>query len=92
MSPRVVMGILSDIWQPAADSVGKIKVVDDAKADSAVFDLPEDVAKELLEKPTPQGEVIAICKSVSLLHKLVLQHLYRHESCLNGLMLKTTME
>jgi ATP-dependent RNA helicase DDX21 len=64
MTPRVVMGILSDIWQTAADKVGKIKIVDDPKTDGAVFDLPEDVAKVLLEKPTPQGEVINICKTV----------------------------
>lgn len=64
LSPRIVMGVLSDIWQPATDSVGKIKIVDDPKADCAVFDLPEDLAKELLEKPSPQGEVIAICKSL----------------------------
>ncbi|KAG0569832.1 hypothetical protein KC19_6G118900 [Ceratodon purpureus] len=64
MSARVVMGILSDIWQTAADKVGKIKIIDDPKADGAVFDLPEDVAKALLDKPTPQGEVIEICKSL----------------------------
>ena len=67
LSPRIVMGVLSDIWQPAADSVGRIKIVDDPKADCAVFDLPEDLAKEVLEKPSPQGEVITICKSVPLL-------------------------
>jgi ATP-dependent RNA helicase DDX21 len=69
MSARVVMGILSDIWQTAADRVGKIKIVDDAKADSAVFDLPEDVAKELLSKSTPQGEVIEVCKTLPRLEE-----------------------
>lgn len=67
MTPRVVMGVLSDIWQTAADKVGKIKIVDDPKTDGAVFDLPEDAAKVLLEKPKSQGEVINICKSVLLL-------------------------
>ncbi|KAG0625387.1 hypothetical protein M758_2G051100 [Ceratodon purpureus] len=69
MTPRVVMGVLSDIWQTAADKVGKIKIVDDPKTDGAVFDLPEDVAKALLEKPTPQGEVIDICKSLPRLEE-----------------------
>lgn len=31
LSPRVVMGVLSDIWQMAADRVGKIRVIDDPK-------------------------------------------------------------
>lgn len=65
MTPRVVMGVLSDIWPTAVDKVGKIKIVDDQKADGAVFDLPEDVAKELLSKPTRSGEVIDVCQSVS---------------------------
>ena len=31
LSPRVVMGVLSDIWQMAADRVGKIRVIEDPK-------------------------------------------------------------
>ncbi|XP_024362565.1 DEAD-box ATP-dependent RNA helicase 3B, chloroplastic [Physcomitrium patens] len=69
MTPRVVMGVLSDIWPTAVDKVGKIKIVDDQKADGAVFDLPEDVAKELLSKPTRSGEVIDVCQSLPRLEE-----------------------
>ncbi|CAM6007903.1 unnamed protein product [Sphagnum balticum] len=58
LGPRVVMGVLSDIWQAAADNVGKIRVIADPKVAGAVFDLPEDIAKELLSKPLPPGDVI----------------------------------
>jgi hypothetical protein len=32
--------------------------------DGAVFDLPEEIAKELLKKPTSAGDVIDIPKKV----------------------------
>ena len=31
VSARMVMGVLSDIWQEAADNVGKIRIIDDPK-------------------------------------------------------------
>ncbi|KAL3694990.1 hypothetical protein R1sor_008641 [Riccia sorocarpa] len=63
MSPRSVMGTLADIYPAAADQVGKIKIIDDRNVEGAVFDLPEDVAKELLNKPRDPGDVIDIPKS-----------------------------
>lgn len=31
MSARMVMGVLADIWDAAADNVGKIRIIDDPK-------------------------------------------------------------
>lgn len=59
MSARTVMSVLSDIWPPAAGQVGKIKVISDRDVEGAVFDLPEDVAKELLLKQTKPGYTIS---------------------------------
>ncbi|CAM6031010.1 unnamed protein product [Sphagnum balticum] len=60
ISARVVSGMLSSIYPPAADNVGKICIIDDPNVDGAVFDLPEDVAKELLSKPTRPGDVLDV--------------------------------
>lgn len=59
MSARTVMGILSEIWPPSAGQVGKIKLISDRDVKGAVFDLPEDVAKELLLKQTQPGYTIS---------------------------------
>lgn len=68
MSARTVMGILSEIWPPSAGQVGKIKLISDRDVEGAVFDLPEDVAKELLLKKTQPGYTISeITKLPSLI-------------------------
>ncbi|XP_057833275.2 DEAD-box ATP-dependent RNA helicase 3, chloroplastic isoform X2 [Cryptomeria japonica] len=68
MSARTVMGILSEIWPPSAGQVGKIKLISDRDVEGAVFDLPDDVAKELLLKKTQPGYTIsAITKLPSLI-------------------------
>ncbi|MCO5606247.1 hypothetical protein L7F22_060434 [Adiantum nelumboides] len=48
MSPGGVMGALAAIYPRAADEIGKIMMLDPMQGMGAVFDLPEDVAKELL--------------------------------------------
>ncbi|CAM6129401.1 unnamed protein product [Calypogeia fissa] len=63
-SARAVMGTLADIYKSAADQVGKIKILDDPNVEGAVFDLPEDIAKELLQKPRDEGDIIDIPKSL----------------------------
>ncbi|KAH0850865.1 hypothetical protein HID58_095182 [Brassica napus] len=55
---------LSDVYGPAADEVGKIFLIADERVQGAVFDLPEDIAKDLLEKEMPEGN------SVSMITKL----------------------
>ena len=52
MTPRVVSGILSRISRSASDRVGKICIIDDQRVTGAVFDLPDEVAKEILASPT----------------------------------------
>ncbi|BBN05938.1 ATP-dependent RNA helicase DDX21 [Marchantia polymorpha subsp. ruderalis] len=64
VSARAVMGTLADIYPAAADQVGKIKIIDDRNIEGAVFDLPEDVAKELLTKPRDAGDLIDVPKSL----------------------------
>ncbi|XP_018440823.2 DEAD-box ATP-dependent RNA helicase 3, chloroplastic [Raphanus sativus] len=64
LSARSVTGFLSDVYGPAADEVGKIFLIADERVQGAVFDLPEDIAKELLEKEMPEGN------SVSMITKL----------------------
>uniref|UniRef100_A0A0D6R213 RNA helicase n=1 Tax=Araucaria cunninghamii TaxID=56994 RepID=A0A0D6R213_ARACU len=59
ISARAVTGILSQIWPPAADQVGKICLIDDPRVEGAVFDLPEDVAKDLLLKQSGPGYTIS---------------------------------
>lgn len=58
LSARSVTGFLSDIYSPAADEVGKIHLIADERINGAVFDLPEEIAKELLNKELPEGNTI----------------------------------
>ncbi|KAE9618881.1 hypothetical protein Lal_00047448 [Lupinus albus] len=59
LSARSVTGFLSDVYSPAADEVGKIHLIADEKVQGAVFDLPEEIAKELLTKEVPPGNTIS---------------------------------
>ncbi|KAL2513782.1 DEAD-box ATP-dependent RNA helicase 3 [Forsythia ovata] len=59
LSARSVTGFLSDVYSAAADEVGKIHLIADEKVQGAVFDLPEEIAKELLNKELPPGNTIA---------------------------------
>ncbi|KAI4304230.1 hypothetical protein MLD38_039772 [Melastoma candidum] len=59
LSARSVTGFLSDLYSPAADEVGKIHLVADDRVQAAVFDLPEEIAKELLNKPIPPGNTLS---------------------------------
>ncbi|XP_008798630.2 DEAD-box ATP-dependent RNA helicase 3B, chloroplastic [Phoenix dactylifera] len=58
-SPRSVTGFLSDVYPAAADEVGKIYLIADERVQGAVFDLPEEIAKELLKKQLPPGNTIS---------------------------------
>ncbi|KAK7284483.1 hypothetical protein RJT34_19229 [Clitoria ternatea] len=58
-SARSVTGFLSDVYSAAADEVGKIHLIADERVQGAVFDLPEDIAKELLNKDIPPGNTIS---------------------------------
>ncbi|GAV90554.1 zf-CCHC domain-containing protein/DEAD domain-containing protein/Helicase_C domain-containing protein/GUCT domain-containing protein [Cephalotus follicularis] len=58
LSARSVTGFLSDVYPAAADEVGKIYVIADERVQGAVFDLPEEIAKELLNMQTPPGNTI----------------------------------
>ncbi|KAL2477795.1 DEAD-box ATP-dependent RNA helicase 3 [Forsythia ovata] len=58
LSARSVTGFLSDVYSAAADEVGKIQIIADEKLQGAVFDLPEEIAKELLNKELPPGNTI----------------------------------
>ncbi|CAI8615297.1 unnamed protein product [Vicia faba] len=58
-SARSVTGFLSDVYSKAADNVGKIHLIADERVQGAVFDLPDDIAKELLEKDIPSGNTIS---------------------------------
>ncbi|TVU44322.1 hypothetical protein EJB05_03758 [Eragrostis curvula] len=57
-SPRSVTGFLSDVYSAAADEVGKIYLTADENVQGAVFDLPEEIAKELLSMELPPGNTI----------------------------------
>ncbi|XP_074301689.1 DEAD-box ATP-dependent RNA helicase 3, chloroplastic-like [Silene latifolia] len=59
MSARSVMGFLSDVYPTAADEVGKIQLIADERVQGAVFDLPEEIAKELLKKELPLGNTLS---------------------------------
>eukprot|EP00252_Welwitschia_mirabilis_P023860 TRINITY_DN6866_c0_g1_i1.p1 TRINITY_DN6866_c0_g1~~TRINITY_DN6866_c0_g1_i1.p1 ORF type:complete len:755 (+),score=154.71 TRINITY_DN6866_c0_g1_i1:431-2695(+) len=59
-TPRDVRGVLSSVWPVAADQVGKIQMIDDRKTEGAVFDLPEDVSKDLLKKGPLHGYTISV--------------------------------
>ncbi|KAG0473435.1 hypothetical protein HPP92_015292 [Vanilla planifolia] len=54
-SARSVTGFLHDVYPAAADEVGKIHLLADEKIQGAVFDIPEEIAKELLNKELPRG-------------------------------------
>ncbi|KAG5525629.1 hypothetical protein RHGRI_032065 [Rhododendron griersonianum] len=58
-SARSVTGLLSDVYSSAAGEVGKIHLIADEKVQGAVFDLPEEIAKELLNKELPPGNTIS---------------------------------
>ncbi|KAL9141081.1 hypothetical protein ABFS82_14G079700 [Erythranthe guttata] len=58
LSTRAVTGFLSDVYPSAAGEVVKIHVIADEKVQGAVFDLPEDIAKELLNVELPPGNTI----------------------------------
>lgn len=58
-SARNVTGLLADVYSSAADEVGKIQLIADEKVQGAVFDLPEEIAKELLNKQIPPGNTIS---------------------------------
>lgn len=58
LSARSVTGFLSDVYSAAADEVGKIHIIAD-EVHGAVFDLPEEIAKELLNKQLPPGNTIS---------------------------------
>ncbi|XP_072997025.1 DEAD-box ATP-dependent RNA helicase 3, chloroplastic-like [Typha latifolia] len=58
-SARSVTGFLSDVYPAAADEVGKIYLVADEMVQGAVFDLPEEIAKELLNKQLPPGNTLS---------------------------------
>ncbi|XP_057424111.1 DEAD-box ATP-dependent RNA helicase 3, chloroplastic-like [Lotus japonicus] len=60
LSARSVTGFLSDVYSPAADEVGKIHLIADERVQGAVFDLPEDIARELLKKDIPPGNTISL--------------------------------
>ncbi|KAL3635178.1 hypothetical protein CASFOL_019725 [Castilleja foliolosa] len=58
LSARSVTGFLSDVYSAAADEIGKINIIADEKVQGAVFDLPEEIAKELLTREIPEGNTI----------------------------------
>ncbi|XP_050273332.1 DEAD-box ATP-dependent RNA helicase 3, chloroplastic [Quercus robur] len=59
LSARSVTGFLSDVYPAAADEVGKIYIIADERVQGAVFDLPEEIAKELLNRQTPLGNTLS---------------------------------
>ncbi|XP_021713845.1 DEAD-box ATP-dependent RNA helicase 3, chloroplastic-like [Chenopodium quinoa] len=59
MSARSVMGFLSDVYPAAADEIGKIQLIADESAQGAVFDLPEEIAKQLLSQELPPGNSLS---------------------------------
>ncbi|KAL3735432.1 hypothetical protein ACJRO7_024547 [Eucalyptus globulus] len=66
LSARSVTGFLSDVYSPAADELGKIYLVADERVQVAVFDLPEEIAKELLSQLTPPGNTITRISKVMM--------------------------
>ncbi|RZC22008.1 DEAD-box ATP-dependent RNA helicase 3, chloroplastic-like [Glycine soja] len=58
-SARSITGFLSDVYPAAADEVGKIHLIADEKVQGAVFDLPEEIAKELLNRDIPPGNTVS---------------------------------
>ncbi|KAL1212732.1 DEAD-box ATP-dependent RNA helicase 3 [Cardamine amara subsp. amara] len=60
LSARSVTGFLSDVYRSAADEVGKIFLIADDRIQGAVFDLPEEIAKQLLEREVPEGNSLSM--------------------------------
>lgn len=60
LSARAVSAVLSGMSRPAADRVGKICIIDEQKMNGAVFDVPDDMARELLALPTQEGDVFDV--------------------------------
>lgn len=58
LSASSVMGFLADVYSSSADEIGKILMIADDKVQGAVFDLPEEIARELLNKDIPSGNSI----------------------------------
>ncbi|KAL1831873.1 hypothetical protein ACET3Z_001524 [Daucus carota] len=59
LSAGSVIVVLSSVYTTAADEIGKIHIIADERVQGAVFDLPEEVAKELLNKQIPPGNTIS---------------------------------
>uniref|UniRef100_A0A5B7AYF5 RNA helicase n=1 Tax=Davidia involucrata TaxID=16924 RepID=A0A5B7AYF5_DAVIN len=59
LSARSVTGLLASLYSAAADEVGKICLIADERVQGAVFDLPEEIAKELLNRQIPPGNTIS---------------------------------
>ncbi|KAJ6775679.1 ATP-DEPENDENT RNA HELICASE RHLE-RELATED [Salix purpurea] len=57
LGPSLAMN--KDGQRCTADEVGKIHLIADERVQGAVFDLPEEIAKELLNKQIPPGNIIA---------------------------------
>ncbi|KAG6663067.1 hypothetical protein CIPAW_02G000300 [Carya illinoinensis] len=57
---RYVTGLLSDIYPVTTDEVGKIHLIADERVfQGAIFDLPEEIANELLNRQTPPENAIS---------------------------------
>ncbi|KAG6505212.1 hypothetical protein ZIOFF_037566 [Zingiber officinale] len=83
-SARSVTGFLSDVYPDAADEVGKICMIADEKVQGAVFDLPEEIAKELLTKQLPPGNSLVKITKVVLLGWLSMWSFFRAVLPLDG--------
>lgn len=59
LSARSVTGFLSDVYSPAADEIGKIHLIADERVQGAIFDLPEEIAADLLNQELPPGNTIS---------------------------------
>jgi ATP-dependent RNA helicase DDX21 len=56
VSPRNVQALLSSVGPQFADNVGKIRLISDREVDGAVFDLPTNLAKKLVEIKEAGGD------------------------------------
>eukprot|EP00245_Coleochaete_scutata_P005948 TRINITY_DN1998_c1_g3_i1.p1 TRINITY_DN1998_c1_g3~~TRINITY_DN1998_c1_g3_i1.p1 ORF type:complete len:789 (+),score=198.16 TRINITY_DN1998_c1_g3_i1:158-2524(+) len=63
-SARTVMGALAEMYRPAADSVGKIRMISERNVEGAVFDVPEKIAKEVLALNFKNGDIIDFPKQL----------------------------
>ncbi|KAJ7545121.1 hypothetical protein O6H91_09G107800 [Diphasiastrum complanatum] len=59
---REVMSTISAIYPRAADQVGRIRIIQEPSLEGAVFDMPVDLAKLLLEKLTYPGDALSAPK------------------------------